>query len=384
MAKYKFFIDDTEVGVSELLSVLGVDRTLINKKSREFEINPQMVKRDKQGNPKFPRALGIGTKITVHSKKYDRNVDVRIVETVKKRESRSGFVNVYSPQQIFIHGRYRHASNYEEFIWMMINPDSEGSPFRAQNARWRYRFVDVEAIDSAEIEAERIRIRAMSLIVGDNAYTITQLRQIAKGMNIPNVDDMAPDSVRKELRKIAVQNPVAFYNACTGKEVVFNGMVQDAIDRGVLELKSSDGLRRWVFENEELGFVQANSDSVTIIRNIVLERAAELIPRIKDALNKKSTTEVLNNKNLDGLFDDFIPKDERENLPPVPPAKEVLNATAETNKELAKENRMMEYINYLDYNEEQIKSLHHTKQKFLNENREEIKAFKDKLTEQYV
>lgn len=379
MANYKFYVDDAPIGRDELLSVLGIDPAIIKKKSREFEINPDRVRKDSHGNPKFPKSLGITTRFTAFNVKEKRNVDVRIAEFVGSRNLPNGHTQKsYFPGQLFINGQFKKTANDDEFLWFMIHPNEENSTLRETGKGWRYRFMDKEAAANKKVDFRAKRARAEALIAGDHALTINQLRQIAKGMNVDGVDNLSHDEVRDALFTIADRNPIDFYEKAKSPEIIFNGVVQDAIDKEKLYLRTDNGLRKWYFEEEELAIVPSSSDATKIIRDTVAERAHELIPKIKDALLGNNAKEIIKSGRLDGLFEDFNIKE-----PDAPLTAEEIalqqqkQANMDRHKLKAQVEKYGKYFEMLDMSEEQLKEVNHNKVKAFNENRDYIKSIRE-------
>lgn len=380
MAKYDFYVDDVKMGQEELLTALGIDRSFIpQNRQKDFEINPDKVTKDSNGNPIVPPRLGVSTRFKAWSKASGSYLDVRIATSKEKENDSPNARTIYKPHQVWFEGRYKSGTDPQEFIWLLINPDNEDSPFRKEGSRWRYRFVNAEKSATNKIKMIELTTKATALIVGEHALTISQLRQIAKGMNLGNVNDLTGDQVRELLLdKIAI-NPIKFYEDCKDRNVLFNGKIQDAIDNGVLNINTESGLRRWFFQNEELTIIPSSSDSVKIVRDYVAERIHDLYPKIVYALENKSSNQVLNDKSTDVYFDEFdITK---RDTPPSPAGSEVVNATKAALEEQQRLDKLNKYTDIHDLPPAEYESIHAGTRKAVEARKEEI--LKHRETEVY-
>jgi hypothetical protein len=305
MAKFNLYLDDVEVSVNNLYELLDIDKNSIpNPNEKEFEVHQRFVTKDALGNFRSPQ-VGIQTNCKIWNKKTGMYSKLRIAETVTESGTGENKVKVYKPGQLFIKNRYKGVSNDQEFIYMYIMPDCAQSPFRDEDKTPRYMFKNNQDIAKISVDFERQRARAIGVVTGDNAMTINQLKQIAKGMDVDNVKNLSDDEVKSALISIAIKNPNKFYDACKSRDVIFNGIVQDAIDEKIITQDFSDGIRRWKFEGEDIVVVTGGSDMMKTLRDSLAERAMEMIPRIKDALDGRSSKQLLENPQLDRLFSDF-------------------------------------------------------------------------------
>jgi hypothetical protein len=306
MAKFNLYLDDVEVSVKQIYELLGIDKnTVPNTVEKEFEVHTRFIHKDNLGNIKTPQ-VGIQTSCKVWSEKKGMYSKLRIAETVTETGVGENKVKVYKPGQLYIKNRFKSATSEQEFIYMFLMPDCEQSPFRDTEKMARYVFKNNETIATSAVEYERRRARAIGVVTGDNSLTINQLRQIAKGMNIDNVSRLSDDEVKSALISIAIKNPNKFFDDCRNKDVIFNGIVQDAIDMKLITQDTSDGVRRWKFEGEEIVIVTGGADSLKTLRDTLAERALEMIPRLKDAISGRTAKQFLQDPQLDKLFDDFL------------------------------------------------------------------------------
>lgn len=302
----KLFVDDVNVGVKELCTVLGIDpKTIPSKLERIFEINPDRVTKDEQGNPKTPRRLGISAKFNVFSPVKDKVVTVRYAESALPQTTKAGLNTTnYSPAHLFIHGKEQNVSDDYAYFYMYIHPDNNQSPFRKIDGGYRYLFKDNEALAKADLIKEEQKIRAMALIIGDSAFTMSELIQIAKGMNIPNVDRLEPSVVKNELKKLALANPNKFFDDARSNSIIFNGLIQDALDKNKITLQSSNGYKRWYFGTEEMCIVPQGGNELQALKQAI-SKNMDYLPQIKAAIEGNSIENELDKPENQAFFADY-------------------------------------------------------------------------------
>ncbi len=299
----KLYVDDVNVGVNELYTVLGIDpKTIPSKLERIFEINPDRITKDADGNIKTPRRMGVPSKFNVFSKKHDKMVTLRYADTALPQTSKSGLNSVkYSPAHLFINGKDQNVPDDTAYVYMYIHPDCFQSPFRKLDDPFRYQFIDNEAKAKLDLVKEEQEIRAMALILGEKAFTITELRQIAKGMNIPTVDNLTDAEVKNKLKYLAKANPNKFFDDARSNSIIFNGLIQDAIDKQKVTLNTSNGYRRWYFLATELCIVPQGGNELQALKE-ALSKNMDYLPQIKAAIDGNSVVNELDKPENQGFF----------------------------------------------------------------------------------
>lgn len=301
----KIYVDDVPVSVKELYEVLGIDHTSIPKKlQRIFEINPDRVRKDEHGNEKTPRRMGVSTKFQTFSKLRGQNVQVRYAEEAK-RDNKNGYIlTKYYPAQLWINGKEESISDDLQYAFMYVHPDCFQSPTRIVGGTFRYLFKDNEAIAMAELLRDEQEMRAMSMIIGSNALPLSQIKQIAKGMNISGVDLLTEGEIRTRLKKLAKENPNKFFDDATSNSVQFNGLLQDAVDKSIVKVISNNGFKRWYFYNEELCVINTGTNEMNALKEAVVQRM-ELIPQLQTALEGRTIESELEKPENQAYFNAF-------------------------------------------------------------------------------
>lgn len=303
----KLYVDDVSVGVKELCVVLGIDPNSIPKKlDRIFQINPEKITKDNEGNEKTPRRLGVSTKFNIYPKGADKMLTIRYAEEAIPNNKNGYVVTRYAPAQLWINGKEELIKDDLIYFFMYIHPNCKQSPFRELDKGFRYFFLDREDIAKDDLLRDEQEMKAMSMIIGDRAMSITQLRQIAKGMNISGVDRLTDAEVKNQLKYLAKKNPNGFRDDATSNSIVFNGMLQDAVDKHIVKMVPNNGYKRWYFNSEELCVIPSGSDEMSCLKDAVIKKM-DLIPLIQNAMAGISQDSELNKPENAQFFDSFKP-----------------------------------------------------------------------------
>ncbi|WP_418360166.1 hypothetical protein [Sphingobacterium detergens] len=308
------YIDDKKVGLKELFSELGIENNLPkNVRERIFELR-NIVKDRLNGGVRMPRSFGGVPEYTVYSKKHQHNVKIRFAISQTHRKDKEP---LYQPVllslipdakgQIEIHDDV-------EFIFWYLHPLHEFSPFRKKDAGYDFKYLNKDGIAAQEVSKHEYYINAISVIVGDKSWNILKLRQFAKGLRIPGVDDLTDSQVKKILIDLAEKNPVDFYQKTQVSDHHFDGFIQDAIDKGILEKKSINGLERWYLSGEELLPIQYGVDAHQSLSDHIAINAKELLPKIKNALVGQTKSAILNTAENKALIMDLENTEEETSL----------------------------------------------------------------------
>lgn len=372
----KIYVDDVNVGTKELCVMLNIDPAIIpTKLSRIYEINPSKVTRDGNGNEKTPRRCGIQTKFNVHIKSLGKSVQVRYAKDVIK-ENKNGFVMPrYSPGQLFINGKEELVQDDVEHFFRYINPDCYNSPFREMSRPWRYLFKDNEANAKLDLLRDEQEMRAMSMIIGNSALPTSQLRQIAKGMNIGGVDLLTDAEVKNKLKVKAKENPNRFYDDATSRSIQFTGLLQDVVDNHLVRVISNNGYKRWYFVNEELCVIPSGANEMEALKDTVTRRM-DLIPQFMTALEGRSIETELNKPENAHFFNQFKPNPD-ETRGGISPNIKVENK--EINADMALKAEVKALAEEEDAELTGGLKMHHMRKQKLERLRKEVDAYKESL-----
>lgn len=296
------YLDDKPMTKKAALEFLGISPTFIPQTRRKIiECNTRQVDRDK-----FRPAKSIGGKpeYLVFVPHLEKEVRIRYANQQRPGKESGSFIYPH-PKTLALKPAEDGTClipDELEFLFWFLRPMCLQSPFRNKDSQSFYQFQDNDARATADMALEESRILAMSIIVGPESWTDTQLRQLAKGMNVGGVNDMTPIVVKSELKKLAYKDPAIFYNKANSREVLFNGKIQEAIDGNVLTLKSMNGMQRWYLNNKEILPITFGQDALNELKNHMAEKWYLYETEIRDALAGMDISSKLNNPVNDAAF----------------------------------------------------------------------------------
>jgi hypothetical protein len=302
------YIDDQKVSIKEALRLLGVKEERIPAKTyKVFKIADKKKKPDRvNGGYLVPRSLTLKPYFTAPSPELGYNVEVRYVsQVVPKRDKDGDIQQEYFPHNMEFLGEAIAVDDSETFMWWFLNPNNRQSPFRAVNTGFYFEFEDREEMAEAEIEHTYYLTKALSLVMGDHALDVIRLKQLAKGMQVPNAEGMTYKLVQAALIRLIRQDPQKFYNKATSKTIQFEGVLQDAVDRGVLELRSLNGVKRWYLSGREILIVNDGKDHRQSLDEFIAENMEQYWPDILRGLEGVTTETQINMPDNAEFFKDF-------------------------------------------------------------------------------
>lgn len=370
------YLDDKKVGgIKELLDALKLDSKAIpyQKRIKEFQ---QIMERDIHGNVRMKDGRSMTTRnisgrpeYSVHVPKLGYEVRIRLAQTQRKDKDQ-GFI--YTPNLIsMIPGEDGVAQITDdlEFAFWYLHPWNRHSPFYRNDSQPFFEYKDDDAKSKMDNDNEENRINALSYIVGYNAKNIKDLRTLAKGFAIGGVDDMTDEVVKKQLRILATNDPVGFLNKIENRETVFSGQVQEALDRGVLELRNLNGMNRWYLNGKEILPISYGQDEMAVLRDELSTKWYLYADKIESALEGTQTNANLHNPANDEAFDPHMPYKVEQKAELTPEQIAIM-------KEMEADVAYLEKIRALAALDPEDPSLHHMKRKSYNDNIEAINAYK--------
>lgn len=304
------FVDDVKVGgIKELCEKLKIPTTDIPylKRTKEFEMvmdrdihgNP---KRDRDGNYETKRKIAGAPHYSVFVPSLGYEVRVRLATT--QRKDKDNNYN-YTPTFISMDPAEDGTTSINdpiEFTFWFLHPWCRQSPFYKAGSPAFFEYKDNDAASKSDNDNEENRINALSYIVGQYAKSMKQLRAIAKGLECAGVDDMTDEVVKKTLRTIATADPIGFINKVDSRETIFAGMVQDAVDKGILKTQSLNGMIRWYLNGKEILPVTFGMDPMNTLKDELSAKWYLYSKEIQDSLNGVNVSANLQSPELDEFF----------------------------------------------------------------------------------
>jgi len=263
------YINDEVVNKSKLFELLSINKNSIpSPREKRFQFPTRT---DKDGNKRHLHRLMCNA-FSVYIPTLNREVQVRIATTQKKDKDQNF---EYFPTDNAMEcgeGGAVLINDEMAFLFWYINPMNRQSPFRKPSSPVFYEFLDNDHLAKVDNDIDETRIIAMSIVLGNNAWSISRLRTLAKGMGIAGVTDMTDEVVKNTLKARAYQKPSEFINMAESREVAFSGKIQEAIDAHILDLRTLNGMQRWYLGGKEVIPVQYGIDARKVLEEHISEK----------------------------------------------------------------------------------------------------------------
>lgn len=304
------YIDDlVQNGKKEVCASLGLDyHSIPTTRRKVLELRTRVI--DDKGTKRSMKSLGGKPEYVVFCPHLGREVKVRYARM--QRKDKDGTPSYPDPKTLFLLPAEDGSvliNDDLEFIFWYLHPMCAHSPFFKKGSESAFEFQDHDAKATAEVEREEAYINAMSIIVGMSAWSDTELKHLAKGMNVVGVDDMTPAVVKQNLKNLAKRDPILFYNRANSREIVFSGKVQEAIDRKVLHTQTVNGMTRWYLKDKEILPLAYGQDALTELKKHLADKWYLYSDDIERELSGVSVKTALESPQNDAAF---------EKLPKVP------------------------------------------------------------------
>ena len=242
------FIDGKQVGLDELQKELGI-KIPIEKvlKKPVFEINPALKQRDPANGPNAYRVRAgydFPPKFNFRHPKTGRTHEVRYADQMPvPKEATEGRTFSYSPKMLSFEGEMEYVNTDEDkAIFFYLYPVCKDSPCRSAKSPYEWHFVDDEAKANARIESiekKREAMRFVDTLEGQSLFII------AKALRIPGAHRMDERQVLAEVSDYAMAKPEEFLKKADSQVAQIEGLIIDAIDRGIFVLDKVYNTKQW-------------------------------------------------------------------------------------------------------------------------------------------
>ncbi len=367
------YLDDQVMnGTKQVLEYLKLEANTIPR-PRRTELEVLGGKKDRDGNLRIAKSIYGVAEYTVFVPMLGREVRFRLATSQRPNKDK-GFD--YTPKNIGIEPAEDGSvliTDELEFVFWYLRPMNRQSPFRKKHSKIFYEFKDNEAKSLAEGQLEEAKIEAMSMIYGSNRKSFKELREIAKGLNLPAVDDMSDSVVQSSLKAIAQADPVAFFNKATSREIIFSGKIQEAIDRDILSVKNINGMKRWYLGGEEILPLQHGVDDVKVLKEFLSEQWHIYATTLENLIKGQDVVSNLNNPANDKFF-------QEQETHVAPQNKSEMNATLIAMlKDFEEKPYIKEKIVKLAEVDPEDPSVHHATLASYNKNIAYVEAYRESL-----
>jgi hypothetical protein len=223
-------------------------------KAPVFIINPKRTAPDTlNGGLKVPAGSNIQSFFIARTK-GGATVEIRYASSTTDEIKAERMITTYSPRKILFTGTSAIYIDLDQALYMWLYPLQATSPFYVEGAEpFHYQFEDKEATATENMLKITALTKALNYITtmsGDH------LRTIAKGLGLQSVNSKSDLVIQSELSLMAQvgqkgnlaseQNPAGYFNdKVRAKDVLFDGIVANAIDNDIFKLKTNHAGSSW-------------------------------------------------------------------------------------------------------------------------------------------
>lgn len=303
------FIDDKKSSIEEVKTRLGLKQhdvpfTAISKifKRRDAEKFDPITKR-----PIIPSGMAQPASFRAIDKDGE-SITIRYVVSNRQRPGSSYVDTIYAPISIPFIGLNMHVEQEQKvlFFFLFVNPANKQSPLNKGKANppYTYEFIDKSAQARDEAAIEDLLFEAMTAF---KALAEPQLRQLAKGYAFENVDSLSIFEVQSLIRGKVKASPEAFLDDLSGNEVALRGIVQDSIDKGILQYDEIGGMKHWTIQGRDLVKTKPGENEVTTLAQIVRGDMEGIFTLLDEGLESAEAKTTLQKPEISKFFDKFKP-----------------------------------------------------------------------------
>lgn len=181
------------------------------------------------------------------------------------------------------------AKDKELIVFLILSPHCEDSPLAPIDSRPIYRIQNLEKKAKEQNQLNKQKAIGISLIYSEDIDT-DKLREVAAGMNVSGTVDMSKEELQSALYKQLEANPDTFMNNWESSIIALRGLIQVAIDKGILVYKQKNGVYRWFLNEDEVCIVGAHEDSRAALESSIKEAINTWIKPLKKAVEGKVQT----------------------------------------------------------------------------------------------
>lgn len=306
-----------QISAERLAEIMGIDTTIVEKlrKNPVFEVNPALTKPDKlnggiiapagrASKPYFFKKIGG----IMHVIRYADSV---VPDKVNPR------ISTYSPTRLWFYDQLEIVQDFDLALFKYCLPACGDSPEKSQN--WHYSFQNKEAKALKTTERAAKIGKALSEING--GMSDADIWLVAKGIYAqnsghgrvipnPSAANKTVAEVKADLTELALRDPDLFLNSCDDRINEFYGMVLDAVDRKIFEIRISGAVKSWFWnfgplKDNKICDIPGGANDFDQLRSTIEadpnKYYANVVKAVKDHGGKESLANFIHNNNHDPL-----------------------------------------------------------------------------------
>lgn len=302
----KFYPEETVVDGIELLEKLGLKDAFERQgEFVEFYLNPNRIKRSRNGQELYPPQIALPIEFTATTKSGEQ---VTISYYMNKRtvvKDGEKFKEKY-PKKIYFKGkqvRKDRKQKMEEAIFLLLFPTCKESPFYKRGGEVKYHFKDRQKEASGKLKVLTDQFSFMQSIV--NESSVDTLRRKARGIGIGRASKMNINEVKaavmdlynnarsRDIKAGGNNYTNEFISKWNQPNSIIAGTVRECIEKGVIEklTRGRNTVYVWGQNQERRGRIlevgQGENPEHALIAEIV-NKADTYLPILKNALHEKA------------------------------------------------------------------------------------------------
>lgn len=191
-----------------------------------------------------------------------------------------------------------------KFFFLYIHTYNKQSPlnFGKPNPNCIYQFNDTAKLAKEEDDKEELLFEALTLLKGLGEL---QLRQVAKGYKMPNIDDLQEVEVRKLVRAKLKENPAQFTLDLESNEIAIEGIIQDALDKQIITMSLNGNVRTYILGDKQLAQISVGNPPMPYLRSEIESNLEHYFPLLSNGIQAKVSASVLKKPENNKYFDQF-------------------------------------------------------------------------------
>ena len=303
------YLDNERVDIEGLEKSLGITLPIKGAKTVTFKLNQNLVKLVESDN---------GEKKVRHKKTVDMPHEFRFTQNGKEhvlayttnhpqlKDGRRIYTDpkpvLKTPTQLV------NSADLEKAAFMFCHPFSANSPFEfAKKYPKKWHLEDKEAEARQKNESRKAKVDIDNLIYG-GGLNEKELRTLFMGLGlnsgfIDKTEHIGIETIKDALYQRAEANPAKFLVDKDKMSTGVRATIQQAIDRGVVQLVTENRVKKWKLQGNTIADVP---DTVTDAMDTLLSVAASNHKDIMVPIQNAMKGETLEDKFVDNSYEDLV------------------------------------------------------------------------------
>lgn len=239
------------IAASVIAKEFGIPSVPQGNNVLEHRILPKKIKTNKADGSKIaPRGFSVPASFTVN---YNGDTFTLRYADGPGRSDKNGNMT-YAPNMVTFAGTTMafQAKDYDKFVYMFLHRFNASSPFKGVNPQIEYYDPTAVAV-AAQLVAQKQAEMNMAIwnteITSDEKIRMKAAGIMVRGQSLTVAKNIPTATLRAQLAQLFQRFPDDFIAAWNSEVTLLNGLVNDAIDSGIIEHAANTGNGRpgWVW-----------------------------------------------------------------------------------------------------------------------------------------